>query len=182
MHDRSVPQRQFYPKVLRFSFALAYRSCLPAGIILQVIISDSIVEDCSQLTVDCFQIRLRIAFSILILIHQQLILPCTYICHRNLTKNLFLKIWSDLQVNDITLCIHGVFTKSDIHILIVDFQKVPEFDIYTLALLLKKVSLPLFCLAFGPESTFLFSLLVTLPVFIIDLYFPVLSFFVNTHC
>ena len=34
----------------------------------------SIVEDCSQLTVDCFQIRLRIAFSILILIHQQLIL------------------------------------------------------------------------------------------------------------
>lgn len=96
-------------------------------------------------------------------------LPCTYICHRNLTKNLFLKIWSDLQVNDVTLCIHGVFTKSDIHILIVDFQKVPEFDIYTLALLLKKVSLPLFCLAFGPESTFLFSLLVTLPVFIIDL-------------
>ena len=75
----------------------------------------------------------------------------------------------DLQVNDVTLCIHGVFTKSDIHILIVDFQKVPEFDIYTLALLLKKVSLPLFCLAFGPESTFLFSLLVTLPVFIIDL-------------
>lgn len=60
----------------------------------------SIVEDCSQLTVDCFQIRLRIAFSILILIHQQLILPCTYICHHNLTKNLFLKIRSDLQVND----------------------------------------------------------------------------------
>lgn len=87
-----------------------------------------------------------------------------------------------LQVNDVTLCIHGVFPKSYIHILIVDFQEVPEFDIHTLALLLKEVSLPLFYFTFGSESSFLFSLLVALPVFIIDLNFPVLSFFVNTHC
>ena len=170
-----------HPEVLRFSFTLADRSCLPAGIILQVIIPHGIIENCSQLAVHCFQISRRISFSILILIRQQLILPCTDICHRNFTENLLFKIRLDFQVNNISLRVHSVFSETDIHIFVINLQKISKFNIHTLALLLQEISFPFLSFTLGPESSFLFSFPISLPVFVIDLYFPVFSFFVNPH-
>ena len=52
---------------------------------------------------------------------------------------------------------------------------------FALALLLQEISFPFLSFTLGPESSFLFSFPISLPVFVIDLYFPVFSFFVNPH-
>ena len=62
-----------------------------------------------------------------------------------------------------------------------NLQKISKFNIHTLALLLQEISFPFLSFTLGPESSFLFSFPISLPVFVIDLYFPVFSFFVNPH-
>lgn len=64
-----------------------------------------------------------------------------YIRYRDFTQNLLFKVRSDFKFDDISFCVHGMFPKSDIHIFIIDLQEVPKLDIYSLALLLKKVPL-----------------------------------------
>ena len=74
------------------------------------------------------------------------------------------------------------FTSGSTYSMNGNLQKISKFNIHTLALLLQEISFPFLSFTLGPESSFLFSFSVSLPVFVIDLYFPVFSFFVNPHC
>ncbi len=107
---------RFRPKQHLPVFLLSHASGLFAGIVPEVVVADSVIEDGAQLIVNCFQIDRGVRLAFIALVVQHLILPGDDLLGRDIAHLQLAEVGQQLGADDVVFGSPGVFFETGFHI------------------------------------------------------------------
>ena len=181
-HLRKFQIFLFRPEQHFAVFLLAHAASFFTGIFPEIIELNRMVEDGAELIVDGLEVYRGVRIAFLILIVQELVLPCDDLLGGDAAHLQLAEVWQQLGANDMLLSCPGVFLDASLHICRVLLNKALEGHIQIGGCLPKLFTLPSLCLSFGLESSLLRLLLFACPVGIAVDHSPCASLFFLINC
>ena len=140
--SRIAPALVLCPEVHFTGFLLAHGAGLLAGVLLQLVVPDGVVEDGAELGVDGSQVNRGVGLPVFVLAVHQLVLPGDDLLRGDAAELQLSEVRQQLCPDDVLLVVPGIFLQAGFHVLGVVVDEAGEGHVHIRRDLVQLLALP----------------------------------------